>query len=586
MAGKAEWGSDVVVEMMQRYGIEYAPANLGATYRGLLDSIINFGNNKTPEIIECLHEEIAVGVAMGYGRATGKPSVALVHNVVGTLHAAMAIYNAYVDRVPMIVMSGTGPMSLKMRRPWIDWVHTALVQGNLVRDFVKWDDQPHDPESVPESFIRGRRVAMTEPKGPVYMALDAGWQEAKLTEPILIPDISKYAPPTGPQGDPDSLRKTAELLAHAEAPLIIADRLGRNPDAVQMLVRLAEAGSIPVIDTGGDLNFPNSHSLDVTGTDAVTRSDVIVLLDVEKLEQTFTVSNRYTREKNSRLQPGAKVVNIGLFDQWIKSTTLDFDRLWPVEFTIAVDTSLAIPSLTQELQAILDKEPAQKKILAERFTRTKDLHDATRKKWKDQLEKDVHREDISLAALAQEVWNCVKGEHWILTGNIGGFTRGLWDLDRPGSVMGGQKAAGLGTALSRSIGASLAVKKEGGFCVAFVGDGESLYVPSSIWTAVHHHIPLLVFLLDNGGYVGEGAHLTWASEYRNRSTANQHIATEIQNPRVDFAGLARSQGAYAEGPIEKPSELRPAIERAFQVMKKESTLALVDVRLKGREQQA
>jgi len=195
MDSRAEWGSDVVVEMMQRYGIEYAPTNLGATFRGLLDSIINFGGNRTPEIIECLHEEIAVGIAMGYGRATGKPAVALVHNVVGTLHAAMAIYNAYADRIPMIVLSGTGPMSLKGRRPWIDWVHTALVQGNLVRDYVKWDDQPHDPESVPESFIRAYRVAMTEPKGPVYMALDAGWQEAKITEPVLIPDISKYEPP-------------------------------------------------------------------------------------------------------------------------------------------------------------------------------------------------------------------------------------------------------------------------------------------------------------------------------------------------------------------------------------------------------
>ena len=128
------------------------------------------------------------------------------------------------------------------------------------------------------------------------------------------------------------------------------------------------------------------------------------------------------------------------------------------------------------------------------------------------------------------------------------------------------------------------MKKVGGFCVAFVGDGESLYVPSSIWTAVHHHIPLLVFLLDNGGYVGEGAHVTWTSENRQRSTANQHIATEIQRPRVDFAGLARAQGAYAEGPVENLADLRPAIERAFRVMKKESTLAMVVVKLSGREQ--
>src|SRR5438105_14011115 len=168
MEGKSEFGSDVVVEMMQAYGIKYAPTNLGGTFRGLLDSVLNFGHNQTPEIIECLHEEIAVSIANGYSKATGELSVALVHNVVGTLHASMAIYDAYVAHTPVLVMSGTGPMKLSTRRPWIDWVHTALVQGNLVRDYVKWDDQPWDAESVPESFMRAYRIAMTEPKGPVY----------------------------------------------------------------------------------------------------------------------------------------------------------------------------------------------------------------------------------------------------------------------------------------------------------------------------------------------------------------------------------------------------------------------------------
>src|SRR5436190_13487531 len=229
----AEWGSDVVVDMMKAYGIKYAPLNLGGTYRGLLHSIVNYGNNQTPETIECLHEEIAVGVAHGYAKATGEPTVACVHNVVGTMHAAMAIYEAYVSKVPLIVMSGTGPMSIPQRRPWIDWVHTALVQGNLVRDYVKWDDQPHDSASVPESFMRAYRVANTEPKGPVYLALDAGWQEEQLSAPIAIPDVRKYAPPTAVQADPGALRRIAQILAEAELPIILADRVGRNPSAVQ-----------------------------------------------------------------------------------------------------------------------------------------------------------------------------------------------------------------------------------------------------------------------------------------------------------------------------------------------------------------
>ena len=342
--GRAEWGSDVVVEMMQAYHIDYAPTNLGATFRGLLDSLVTFGENN-PEVIECLHEEIAVSIAHGYARVTDRPLVALVHNVVGTLHAAMAIYDAYAGRAPMIIMSGTGPMSLQGRRPWIDWVHTALVQGNLVRDYVKWDDQPHDPLSVPESFMRAYRVAMTEPKGPVYITLDAGWQEAKLDNPIPIPDVSLFDPPTRMMADPDALRRVAQMLNDAELPLIVAGRVGKNRDAVGALVELAEAGGIPVVDAGGSLNFPNTNHLDATDTDLLLKADFILLLETDQAENVLVDRNRYTRETWSRIQENAKVASIGTSEVWIRSTIMDFGKLYPKEISILGDTSLAIPQL-------------------------------------------------------------------------------------------------------------------------------------------------------------------------------------------------------------------------------------------------
>jgi len=579
MTGKAEWGSDVVVEMMQQYGIEYAPTNLGATFRGLLDSVINFGGNKTPEVIECLHEEIAVSIAHGYARVTGKPLVALVHNVVGTLHAAMAVYNAYVDRAPMIIMSGTGPMSLKGRRPWIDWVHTALVQGNLVREYVKWDDQPHDPESVPESFMRGYRVSMTEPKGPVYLTLDAGWQEAKLSEPVPIPDINQYQPSSPVQGDPDCLRKTAEALSQARSPLIIADRVGRNPQAVQALVKLAEAGAIAVIDQGGALNFPNTHPLDATGTDALSESDLVLLLDVQQVESTLTTYDRYTREIQRRVRPGAKVIDIGLSDLWIRSTMVDYGRLYPVDMTIAADTSLALPQITAELRKILEQEPQKKAAVSQRLEKAREAQPALKRKWQAEIEKETEKKPISQALLARETWKLIEGEKWIVAGARDRSVRRLWKMDRPGSVLGGQGAAALGSSMPKAIGAGLAAKKDGGFCVAFQTDGDLLYVPSSIWTAVHHHIPVLTILLDNGGYIGEGEHVAWTSRSRGRSTAQKQIATEIKNPSVDFASLARAQGAYAEGPVEEPKDVGPALARAFQVMKEKQTFAMVWVKI-------
>jgi len=575
----AEWGSDVVVEMMKAYGIKYAPLNLGGTYRGLLDSIVNFGGNQAPEVIECLHEEIAVGVAIGYAKASGQPAVACVHNVVGTMHASMAIYEAFVARTPVIVMSGTGPMSITQRRPWIDWVHTALVQGNLVRDFVKWDDQPHDPASVPESFMRAYRVAMTEPRGPVYLALDAGWQEEQLQQPIPIPDVAKYPVPTALQGDPAALKQVAQLLVEADLPIILADRVGRNSGSVQSLIDLAEAGSIPVVDLGGAFNFPNTHPLDATGTDLLTQSDLILLLDVNQPEVSLIARDRYPRgHGRSRVKPGAKVVAVGLTDFLIRSTTTDFGSLYPMDLSVGADTSLALPQITAELRSLVANGVGS----AARQRRTELIREqkaATAARWEAESEREFAHNPISHARLAQEVWDGVKGERWTVTGDAEGWVRRSWDLERPGCVVGtGGGAAGLGTGLARAIGVGLAARDEGGFCVAFNGDGDFFYDPSCLWTAVHHRIPVLAIVLDNGGYIGEGGHVAYTSRQRERPDTNNHIAVEIQNPRIDIAGLARAQGAYAEA-VENPSDLGPAVARAVRTVKEDGTLALLAVRV-------
>src|SRR5207302_1064544 len=165
---QAEYGSDLVAEMIRSLEIPYVSLNPGASYRGIHDSFVNFAGGG-PEIVLCCHEEIAVAVAHGYARATGKPMVAAIHDVVGLQHATMGVYHAWCARLPVIVVGGTGPMAAENRRPNTDWLHTALVQGNAVRDYVKWDDQPASIAAIPESIMRAYRIAMTEPCGPVYL---------------------------------------------------------------------------------------------------------------------------------------------------------------------------------------------------------------------------------------------------------------------------------------------------------------------------------------------------------------------------------------------------------------------------------
>ncbi len=162
---RPQYGSDVIVDMLHACGITYAACNPGASFRGLHDSIVNYGGNRMPELIECCHEEISVAMAHGYAKASGTLMAALLHNIVGLQHASMALFNAWCDRAPVLALGATGPMDSMQRRPWIDWIHTALVQGTLVRDYVKWDDQPHSLASVPESFLRAYRIAQTDPQG-------------------------------------------------------------------------------------------------------------------------------------------------------------------------------------------------------------------------------------------------------------------------------------------------------------------------------------------------------------------------------------------------------------------------------------
>ena len=213
---RAEWGSDVVVDLLKAFEIEYVAINPGATFRGLHDSLVNYGGNHKPEIILCTHEEIAVALAHGYARAKGRPMGAAVHNVVGLQHASMAIYNAWADRLPVIVMGGTGPMDTANRRPWVDWVHTALVQGNLVRDFVKWDDQPASVEAVPDSFIRAYRLATTDPMGPVYICYDGDVQEKQLDGEVTFPSLERYPAPLPLQAPEEGFEKICALAHRGE----------------------------------------------------------------------------------------------------------------------------------------------------------------------------------------------------------------------------------------------------------------------------------------------------------------------------------------------------------------------------------
>src|ERR1700686_3032654 len=231
------WQSDVIVDLIKHYGFPYIALNPGASYRGLHDSLVNYGGNQPP-ILLCQHEKIAVQIAHGYAKATGKPMVAIVHDVVGMLHATMGIYYAYIDRCPVFVIGATGPMDESRRRPFIDWIHTANVNGEQLRHYVKWDYQPSSIEGVPDSFSRAYAAMMTEPQGPVYMCYDAWLQEQPLSAEIALPAHPEATAPGPMAADPAALSKWS--MDFTRMPNCSLRVLGDTLTAIPELTKLCQ----------------------------------------------------------------------------------------------------------------------------------------------------------------------------------------------------------------------------------------------------------------------------------------------------------------------------------------------------------
>jgi acetolactate synthase-1/2/3 large subunit len=359
------WASDVIVDLLHLYELPYAALNPGASYRGLHDSMVNYGGNE-PVMMLCQHEETAVQIAHGYAKASGKPMVAILHNLVGLLHSNMAIYYAYADRAPVFIIGATGPMDETKRRPRIDWIHTALVQGEAVRAYTKWDYQPNVIGGVPESFARAYSVMMTEPRGPIYMCYDAWLQEQPLAQDVPLPKKDSIKVPSRLAADPAALKTAADMLLDAKRPVILAEFVGRDPEGFHALVELAETLGAPVYDVNSRLNFPSRHPLNLSMVkDVFADADLVLCLDTRDWERATTRLVSATREVTSIVPAGSKWIDIGFGDLEISSWAMDYQRLAHADLRILADTMLAIPALTGLIKAKVSKNESRLKAVGE-----------------------------------------------------------------------------------------------------------------------------------------------------------------------------------------------------------------------------
>jgi acetolactate synthase I/II/III large subunit len=573
-------GGDFMVDVIKTLDFEFVAANPGSSFRGIHESIVNYGNNSAPEFITCCHEESSVAMAHGYFKAEGKPMAVLCHGTVGMQHAAMAIYNAYCDRVPVYIMAGN-TLDATLRRPGVEWAHSVQDAAVMVRDFIKWDDQPISLPHFAESAVRAYKIAMTPPMMPVLLVLDGGLQEDPITSEInarlRVPKLTRAS---APQGDAGAVAEAARLLVAAQNPVIVADRAARTPTGLARLIELAEALQAPVINQGGRMNFPTRHPLNQSANarQLIANADVILGLELTDFWGTVNASrDSLVRTSRPITKAGAKLISITALDLNTKGNYQDFQRYPEVDIAMAADAEATLPSLIDACRRAITAD--RRTAFAERGKKLADAHASALVRSRAEAGYGWDASPISTARLTMELWAQVKNEDWALvaeSGIMSDWTARLWSFDKHYQSLGGSGGAGVGYGAPAAIGAALANRKHGRFSVTIQGDGDFLYAPGVWWTAAHHRIPLLAVMHNNRAYHQELMHLQRMANRHQRGITRAHIGTTIDEPNVDFAKIAQGMGVHAQGPITNPNDLGPAIKRAIEVVKKGEP-SLIDV---------
>lgn len=558
------WGSDVAAQMLRRLGVDWIALTPGASYRGFHDSLVNHLGNERPEMLLCLHEEHAVSIAHGFAKVTGQAMAVALHSNVGLMHGSMGIFNAWGDRAPMLVLGATGPVDATRRRPWIDWLHTAQDQGALIRHFTKWDDQPGSTEAVPESMARGWKITNTSPKAPVYINMDAGWQEAPLDAEITWPDLARHAPLAPPAPNAALIEKAAKALANAKYPVILMGRGEPSEAAMQVRVALAErTGAAMLSDLKTGTMVPSNHAnhagvpfnkVSTVARDVLARADVILSLgwiDLGgALKQTF----------------GDEACTATIIHA---SDDMQLHRGWgqehfalpavDIEFGCAAD---AVAEALLEATAASDKPaPALPHTPA---TSSAPGGSLTMRDIAEALKREAGDTPVTFPALSRS------------------WPHELWPLRHPLDFLGKDGGGGIGAGPGLAVGAALALKGSGRLVVATLGDGDTLMGITALWTAAKYRLPVLFVIGNNRSYFNDELHQESVAVRRGRNPANAWVGQRLDEPAPNIAQMAEAQGVAAAGPIKTLDALSAAMADGVAALR-EGRPYLIDVWIDPRQ---
>jgi thiamine pyrophosphate-dependent acetolactate synthase large subunit-like protein len=546
------WGSDIAAQMLRRFGIPFISLNPGASYRGFHDSLVNHLGNENPGIILCLHEDHSVAIAHGYAKATGEPMACVLHSNVGLLHGMMGLFNAWCDRVPMLVLGATGPVAAEKRRPWIDWIHTSRDQGAFIRSIIKWDDQPTSPAALVESMTRGNLLTRSAPTAPVYIVLDAGFQESRLDKEPEWPDVKRFQPPKPARPAKETLDEIVSLLSNAKKPVIMYGRGSRQEPFWQPRIRLAERlGACVLTDLKQGAMFPSDHAHNYVepanqiGNPArklLCEADVILSLDWMDLGGAL-------RQAKNQGAVTAKIIACSLDQNLHTGANMEYQELPPVD----VFTATTGDAMVAELNAALGE--------------------GRKAPWKEKVPpKPIHADgSLTMESVAQTLKDQFNDPENVTFCTLGrGWPFQVWPLQNGMAYLGKDGGGGLGSGPGISIGSALALhhKYPGRHAISMLGDGDFCMGATAIWSAVKHRIPLLIIVNNNRSYFNDELHQDHVAKDRGREQKNRWIGLRMEDPAPNIAKLAEAQGAVGIGPVKTQAEAREAIAKGVDILKK------------------
>ena len=547
---QAVWGSDAIAEMLRALDIPYMLLNPGASFRGLHDSLVNHLGNEKPQMIVVLHEEHAVAIAHGYAKVTGKPLGAILHSNVGLMHGSMGIFDAWTDRMPVIVLGATGPVDAAKRRPWIDWIHTAQDQAALIRHFIKWDAQPASIPAAQEALLRAVQIATTAPRGPVYVCFDAALQESKLDAMPALPDYARYKPAPPVRPSDEAVEEAAALLSNARRPVLLMGRVSRSEEGWADRIKLAEKLNAEVLtDLKVGAAFPTTHPLYAApagtflsaGAMAILKdADVVLSLDWTDLAGTL-------KQAWGTGTIGSKVIQVSVDQYSHNGWSMDHQGLPPMDVYMMCEPEPAVKLLVERVKP--------RKLVAYPRLPIPDVAEL------------IQGAPLTVPMVSHALKTAVNGLKVSLIRAPLSWSGEMWDIGHPLDFLGYEGGGGVGAGPGISIGSALALKGTDRLPVAIMGDGDYMMGVNALWTASNAQIPLLIIVVNNRSFFNDEVHQERVARQRSRPVENKWIGQRISNPAPDLAMMARGQGMEGIGPIETGADLQNALAEAIKTVR-------------------